>query len=384
MKSLENEQDVQSTREAMEQPTSWFLGKIPDQKTPWYFINLKYADGWVHWYDAGGGNRRAVCAGGLAKKGWAPDECPVCAYVLELYQEAKRLAEEGDEAKAKQLKERGNRLHAGAEVQFKIIRGQRTLLKTKAGKEWIADWDTEDDDSTVDIGIISFTSAQWEGLMSMVKGEETPFIEHSRDLGKRILWTSKERRKGKGGTKYSAVVWSADEEESETPDIEIPQELLEIDLSENFVVDMDEIHKVAALISGQEVEEIEEDEEVELEEDSEQEPTDADLDDLDEDEDYDEDEASGEEKGEEEEEVVVDDDDFEDDIPYEEEEPKPSKKKKTVVKKSTVRKKAAPAKKTPAKKSAPRSKARAKSSQKVSRSTSTGKSKTRRSGKARL
>lgn len=315
MKSLSREEDVQSTKKAMEQAPSWFIG-IPDKRTPWYFINLDYVDGYVHWYDSGGLARRVVCAGGLEGKGFATEECQICAYVLELYQEAKRLKEEGDDGKSKQLKDRANKLHGKAEVQFKAIRGQRTLFKTKTGKEWIADWDMEEDDSTAGIGIISLSEAQFDGLTAMIKGEDTEFVQDGDGLGKRVLWTKKERRKGRTGGKYSAVVWDADEEESEMPDVELDQELLDMDLSENYIIDEEEVEKVYTLISGQEVEEPAEDEAVELEGDSEEEPDNVDLDDLEEDED----------PGTKEEEEV--EDDFVDDIPGEEEEKEEEEPKK--------------------------------------------------------
>lgn len=318
MKSLGNQEDVQSTKKAMEQNPSWFLN-IPDQKTPWYFISLDYADGFVHWYDVGGGARRTLCAGGLEGRGFDPDNCPICAYVLEQYQEAKRLEQEGDEAKAKQVRDRANRMRGKFEIHFKVIRGQRALVKTKTGKEWVADFDMSDSDSSAGVGIISLSQAQFDGLIGMIKGPGTEFIENGEDLGNRILWTSKESRKGKKGGKYSAVVWSADEATSEMPEVEIPEELLEKDLGEDFVLDPEELEKVYTLISGQELEEPESDEAVALETDSDDDIDDADLDDIDDDDaDNDDDYDS-------------DDDDFEDDLLDDDEEP--SKKKSAPVKK---------------------------------------------------
>jgi len=281
----------------MEKAPSWFLN-IPDAKTPWYLLSLDYADGYVHWYDVGGNGRRIVCAGGLEGKGFATNECPICAYVLDLYQEAKRLEEEGDSAKAKALKDRANRLHAKPEVQFKAIRGQRTLLKTKTGKEWVADFDMGEEDSTAGVGIISMSESQFSGLTGMINGDGTDFIKNGDDLGKRVLWTAKEKRKGKTSS-YSAVVWSADATESDMPEVDIPKELLEMDLAESFVIETEEIEKVFSLISGQEVETPAADDAVAMETNSEKEPDDADLDDLAEDED------------------PAADDDFEDDLPDE-------------------------------------------------------------------
>jgi hypothetical protein len=365
MKSLSSQEDIQSTRKAMESAPQWFLG-IPDKKTPWYFLSLDYADGYVHWYDVGSGPRRIVCVGGLEGKGFAVNDCPICGYVRELYQESKRLKEEeGDEAKSKQLKDRANRLHARPEVQFKAIRGQRTLMKTKAGKEWIADWDTEDEDSTVGVGIISLSESQFDGLTGLIEGENTPFIENGDGLGTRVLWSSKEKRKGRSGGKYSAVVWDADEDESEMPELEVEKELLELDLTDNFKTDEEEIETVYSALSGQELEEPEEDEEVELDEDSEEEPDDADLDDLDEDEDPDsEEEETEEEEAEEETAEFVDDDP--DDLP-----PKAKKKgKSTTTTRTTTRTTTAAKKKSTT------------SAAKKSGTTKTGTKK--RSGKAKL
>lgn len=353
MKSLNNEQDVQSTKKAMEQAPSWFLS-IPDKKTPWYFISLDYADGFVHWYDAGQGSRRIVCAGGLEGKGFATAECLICAHVLALYQESKRLSEEGEDSKAKQLKDRANRLHGKPEVQFKVIRGQRTLIKDpKTGKkEWVADWDMEDEDSTAAVGIMSMSESQFAGFTGMIKGEGTEFIESGSDLGNRVLWTAKESRKGKRGGKYSAVVWSADEEESAMPEIEIPEELIEMDLTENFQIDEEEVDKVHRLLSGEEIEEPEEDDEVEVEDDTaeEDEPDNDDLDDLDDDEDPEPDDESEEEE--------------EDELPFEDDIPEEPKKKASTAKPAS--KKAAP--KAAVKKG----------------STTTKKSTARKSGKARM
>lgn len=328
MKSLGRSEDIKTTQKAMEQAQSFFIG-IPDKRTPWYLLGLDYVDGYVHWYDTGGQARRIVCAGGLEGKGFATDDCPICAHVLGLYQEAKRYKEEGDDAKAKQLKDRANRLHGKAEVQFKAIRGQRTLLKTPKGKEWIADWDMEEEDSNAAVGIMSLSESQFDGLTEMIKGENTPFIQEGDDLGKRVLWTAKEKRKGKTGGKYSAVVWDADEDETDIPEVEVDQELLDVDLAENFIIDLEEVEKVYELISGQSNDVPEEDEEVELEDDSEEgEFEDSDLDDLEEDGDPEE----------EDEDLLEDEKDemeFEDDLPYEEEEEEVPPPKKTVKKTGT-------------------------------------------------
>ena len=295
MKNLGRQEDVRETRTAMEDGGSNIFLKIPDHKTPWYLISLDYSDGFVHWYDAGSGRRRVVCTGGLEGQGFAPDHCPICAYVLELYQEAKRLEQEGDTAHAKQLRDRANNLRGKSEVHIKAIRGQRVLVKTKTGKQYIPDFETSDD-SDAAVGILSLSKAQWTGLTDLFLSGDNPNITSGDDLANRVLWTSKESRKGSTGNKYSAVVWTADEHESDMPDVEIPESILEYDLGGGFEVVEGDVEKVFSLISGQSVETVDADEAVALETDSVDTVSDADLDDLDDD---------------------VSDDAFEDDIPDE-------------------------------------------------------------------
>lgn len=324
MKNLGREEDVRSTSKAMADAPSWYLS-IPERKTPWYLISLDYADGYVHWYDAGAGHRRVVCAGGIEGRGFAPDACPICAYTLELYQEAKRLEASGDSGRAKQVRERAGRIRAKAETHFKALRGERVLVKTKTGKVEAADFEVseDDDESAVAAGIISLSKAQWEGLIGMRGDSSVPQIKTAEDFGNRVLWTSKESRKGSRGGKYSAVVWHADPQESDMPDFEIPEELLEMDLGDDFETNPEELEKVYALLSGQELEEPEDDEEVAMETDSAEDADDADLDDIEDD--------SDDEDGK----------DFKDDVPWDEdeEEEEPAPKKKSPPKKASTSRK---------------------------------------------
>jgi len=358
MKSLKRKEDVQSTQAAAEGGQSYFLS-IPETRTPWFFMNLDYADGFVHWVDIGGQARRVVCAGGLEGKGFAPDACPICSHVVGLYQEAKELREEGHTAKADKLKNKANRMRAKLEVQFKVIRGgfeierdPKTRKKTK-----VVSFDTEDVDLDVAPGIIALSNSQFDGLTGLIKGEETPFIEVGDDLGTHYLVTTKERKKGRSGNKYSQVVWEAEEDEvSESPDVEIPKELAEINLEDNFQVDDEAISKVYGLLTGEESEDADDDEVVELEEDSVDEPDESYLDDVegDDDEVEEDDDDDDEDEEEDEDDEVLE---FEDDMPDEE---PPKKKKasaskgasaKSTAKRSTAKTSGKSASKTIAKKS---------------------------------
>ena len=281
MKSFLNDGDVKSTLDDMEPAQNWFLS-IPEASTPWYMLCDTYQSGYVHWYDIGGQARRVACGGNhvsvdgeqekrtRTRGGLFPNECPICAHVLALYHEAKRLRDAGSVVKADRLKNAANRLRAKYEAQFKAIRGQRVLVKDRAGKKyWTADWDTSGDDSDVQPGILSMSGPQFHGYVGLIRGETTPFIETSSDLVKRVFWSQKERRKGSKGGKYSAVVWTADEEPSEIPAVEVPDELMRINLDEAFVPDIDALEKVVAALSNMPVGEVHADEAVEMERDSE-------------------------------------------------------------------------------------------------------------------
>ena len=291
-KSLGSAQDIQQTSASMESGGQSLFLSIPDAKTPWRLLGLDYVSFFTHWYGGVQGQRSVVCAGGVDGGGFATDDCPICEHVLELYQEGKRLREDGDEIKGNKLKNKANDLRGKASVVVKAIRGQYVLYKDpKTGKKvQEADFEIDDDneDSNVEIGLLSLSQAQWDGLIGMINGENTSFITDGADLAKHVLFTKKERRKGKT-TKFTAVVWGAEKEETDLPDIEIPKEVAEVDLDELAVIDTDEVQKVADFLNGQSSEDVDDDEEVEtIDDDSDDDDVDDSyLDDVDDDEEED-------------------------------------------------------------------------------------------------
>ena len=272
---------------------------------------------------------RTVCSGGYDSHGFAPDDCKICAHVAGLYDYAKELEADGEEAKAKEVRAQANDLHASIEFKFKAIRGNRILERRKINGElkkvWVADWDPETEDSNVEAGFMSLSKAQYEGLTDMAKDKEKyPLIKTGADLGKRVLWTAKEGRQGKT-RKYKAVVWTADKKESPMPELEIPEDVMDANMDEDFEVNFEEIDKVVAKLEGDDSEEVEADEAVEMaDSDEEAIPGDADLDDIegDEGEVVDPEEEAELEEAAEEFEAFNDDDP---DVPAEEEKPKPKK-----------------------------------------------------------
>jgi len=330
-KSLGKTEDIQQTSASMESGGQSLYLSIPDSKTPWYLLGLEYTSFFSHWYEGPQGRRSVVCAGGVEGGGFATDDCEICEHTLELYQEGKRLREEENEqAAGNKLKNRANDIRGKGAVVLKAIRGQYVLIKDKNGKkhqEADFELDPDNEDSNVDVGLLSLSEAQWEGLTGMINGEHTPFIKDGKQLATRVLFTKKERRKGKT-TKYTAVVWGAEKEETDMPEVEISKELDELDLDELGVIDVDEVTKVAAYLTGQDSEDVDDDEEVELEDDSEDEPDDSYLDDVEDDEEPGDDETPA-------------DDDFEDDIPWEEEEEAEDPPKRTTGKPASTSKKGA-------------------------------------------
>lgn len=331
-RSLGNQEDVARTSKAAEGHGGQQFLSIPDAKTPWRLLSLDYADSFVHWVEVSGNRRPVRCGGGIEGEGFKPDDCPICQHMLGLYQDAKALRADGDEAKADKLKNHANEMRGQLQVVMKAIRGQYALMKDpKTKKKYrVADWDMEDSETNVEVGLLSLSKAQWEGLTGLIGGEDTPFIESPEDLLSHTLFTEKERRKGRTGAKYSAVVWGAEEEESEMPDIEIPEEVEKANLDDFCEIDREELAQVYQALSGQTIEDPEEDEEVEMEEDS---------DDDDVDEDYLSD-VEGDDEAEE----------FEDDIPYDEDEEDEEDEEEEPPKKKPAPKKAPVKKPTPSKK----------------------------------
>lgn len=405
-RSLTSQEDVAASRKAAEQREGRHYLKIPDGRTPWYILSADFVDGFSHFVDMPSGMTRVVtCAGDPeTDHGFAPDDCGICELMLSKYQKAKKL---GDE-KGKALKDEGNSLRASYQAKFVAIRGERILERSSSGKKrWSYSFEVpsgdSDEESTVEVGVLSLSQAQYKGLTDMIHDEEMPWIKDGSDLTNRVLWTKKVSKKGRRSN-YKEVEWSAEKKESDAPEVEIPDD---IDFSTEFEVDTDEINEVIALLTGQKVsDKVADDEEVEVEdEDAEDDEEEFDedeadevevdmaddsedvddgyLDDVEDDEEYEEyeeeDEEEEESDDEEDEEDDLDlglsDEGFEDDIPVieEEEEDKPTPKK-TSTKKSTKSSANKPAAKKSTSKKSTSSKSKSSSSKSKSAGTTRKKS----------
>lgn len=315
MKSLKRKEDVKASKDAAESESGRHFLKIPANKTPWRLLSLDYEDGYTHWVPVQGRKINVACAGGIEGKGFDPDTCPICKHTLELYDEAKALKAEGKLKESKIATADANDMRAKYQALFIAVKGQKILVKerTKDGKirkVWAADFDTASEDSEVEVGVLALTKSQFSNLIGLIGSEETPFVKTGSDLGNRVLWSTKNSRKGrKGNSDYTEVVWSADAKPSPVPEIEIPDN---VSIEGYFDVDEKTLAKVTEYLTGEVAEDIPVDDAVEAEEDD---TVEEETEVIDESEDEPE-------------------DDFDDDIPWEEPDEEEEVKPKRTVRKS--------------------------------------------------
>ena len=371
-RSLGSQDDVAASRKAAEQSDGTSYLKIPDKRTPWYLLSLDFVDGFTHFYEGANGRVSTVsCGGGEDGKGFAVDECPLCALMLERYQRAKQLGEK----KGAAIKKSANDIRASYQAKFVAIRGDALVNEVDGRRVYTPTFviDDDDEESTVAIGVLSLSQAQFTGLTDMIEDEDIPWIKSGDDLGNRVIWTTKRKKNKK--SRYKEVFWSAAKKRSDTPEAEIPED---IDFDKEFVIDEEALNKAYEIITGKRSNKVADDEEVEVEGDEVEEEIYDDSADVEADYLEDDVEGGGEEEAEEEEDVlsdVEDEDDFVDDDPEEvtEEEAddldlgmevtpkKPAKPPKPTRAKPTAKK---PVSKAPAKKPAARKPAAKKSGKK--------------------
>ena len=89
-KSLGSREDIQKAKDSTAGQQSRPFLKIPDSKTPWYILSMEFHDGFSHWVTLPGNRRtKVVCNADPDKNGFDPDNCVICAHVLEEYNRAK-------------------------------------------------------------------------------------------------------------------------------------------------------------------------------------------------------------------------------------------------------------------------------------------------------
>lgn len=253
-RTLERDEDIRASQQATEGTSGFARLKIPERKTPWYILDLNYVDGHVHYVEFPDGSKRRIkCLGDDTSGGFAPDDCPICAYTLALYQKAKALRNEGMTSRADKLKKKANDMRGSYEAHFVAVRGALLMQRVNGKKVWTADFDFGEDledEDRAQLGILSLTAAQFNGLVEMVRDEQYPFIKGGADLGNRVLFTKKEAS-SRQNSSFKIVKWSAAKEQSDPPELPEGTNLEEMfDLESHFKKDEDIVNKAYDLLSG--------------------------------------------------------------------------------------------------------------------------------------
>lgn len=238
-RSLENEDDVQAAHDSFEDQNTSKVMKIPEGRTPVYFLSPSYEDGYVHWVTLPeGGRKRLVCAGGLEGKGWATEECPICGIVAKLYRQAKEIENEhGKTDEVEQLRKRASGMRAKYEAHFLVAKGEMIKEKRDGKKVLVPDFDE------AEVGILSMTRQQYESFTALRSSDAYPFMKGSADLVNRVIVLDKAKR---GDSAFATTEFIPAKSKSDAPDVEYDEE--EFDLEEDFAFDGEELESVAELL----------------------------------------------------------------------------------------------------------------------------------------
>ena len=341
------EEDIQESQAMSREKTGRTIRIEDGAKVPVYLLDSHYRDGFAHWIQLPNGDyHRVACGGGEKGEGNAPDDCPICAFCVEQFTEAKRLQKSGRKQESKALWDATRKISGSYEIYFIAVQGDINVAKIEGGKKRLA---VEFDKGQQTL--LRLTRKQRDDLKSIVNSNE--HLTSLKDLFNRWIIIDKRVR---GKDEYASLEFIPAPKPTKKPDVEIDEDALEVD--DLFKIDQEELKKVLnLLVNG-------EDEDVELEEAEEEEAVEEEKATIEEETEEEEgiseeieeevvdnteeasDVVSEEEVGESSE-VGLDflddvDDDFEDDLPYEERDEKkedepalPKKGKKVESQKQT-------------------------------------------------
>lgn len=315
--------------------------KIKEGLTPIRLLSGHYSDGYAHWVeleDENGAKHvvRVVCGGDPdSGKGFAPNDCKLCAYAAELYKQAKST---GDEAP----KKKGNRIRAKYSATFIAALGEMVVEARKNPKTGKKQKVRVPDFEDANIGKLNLTQKQYVDLINLREKEEYPQISSGEDLTKYDIVADKAKR---DGSNAATIVWKPVKKSTDPPEVEDLDALIEeFDIESDYEIDYEEIDRVYEALTNEvsDDEELEdEDLDLEEEEEDEEEFDDEEVDDDDEEEDseeddeeeddseFEDDEFDDEEEDDDEDDPFDDEEDDEEDPFDEEEEEKPPVKKKS-------------------------------------------------------
>lgn len=340
-KDLTNEQDVKASKKATQTKGTYL--KIEEGRTPIYLLDSKYQDGFVHWVTLPDGSRTSIpCGGGEMGNGYAPDECPICAYMKDQYAMARAMEQGGRKGAAKELRNATNRMRANYQMVFLAAKGELAVTGFDENGKKKYGVDFED----AQIGLLTLSKKQRDDLLAVPATQS--HIDGTADLLNRYIIFDKRKR---GEDEYATIEFLPAKKPTPKPEYEVPEGL---DMDKMFEPDMEQLTKIVALLSGEEVEDEEvdfeddedEDEEVLTEDETEEDDEEEELEEADELEDDDEeedDDLTFDEDDEEDDDLDLDsdadseptsefddsflddvDDDFDDDLPWEKDEEEPA------------------------------------------------------------
>lgn len=242
-KDFKNKADVDCSIENQESGGGKTL-KIPEGKTPVYFLQSTYEDGYVHWVEVNGTRMRVVCSGGLEGRGYEPEKCEICAYCAEMYAKAKQT---DNPEKSDKIKKLGNEAHAKYEALFIAAKGEMIVVKEGAEKKKMADFEE------AEVGILPMTSTQYQAFKGLLDGEKYSQVKSPEDLFNRAIMFDKAKRDtAKGKARYATVAFVPAKSQSDPPTVEWKPE--DFPIADAFVIDHGQVKKAAAALKGGKVE----------------------------------------------------------------------------------------------------------------------------------
>lgn len=178
MSNLGNKEDVQKSEAASERAGGLDFIKLDQTVNFVCVVSADYADGFFHFLSRGKGAKSILCKAGLEGRGFAPDECPLCAESLEHYNQSKELKKAGDEGGMELEKKKGNNLRAQYQMFLHAVKGDAIWMKDKKGNKV----QKADFDGVEKVGIWSLTDHQKKLLLSLIDDPKYSQIEDGDDL----------------------------------------------------------------------------------------------------------------------------------------------------------------------------------------------------------
>ncbi len=221
VKDFTNEDDVKSS-DGMTRDGSHIIKFNKDEKAPIYLLKSQFTDGYAHWVPVPSGDVvRVPCVGGAAGGGRAPDECPICKYVGDLYKQASQARG----GKSDALRQKASKMRGSYEIYFIAAKGSTNIVKLEGNKRT-----TKVEFDNPQVGVLRLTKAQYTTL----RGLPTKFdyITSNKDLFNRYIMVDKQVR---NDDDYASIEFIPAKKPTERPDVEIPED---VDISELFEIDM--------------------------------------------------------------------------------------------------------------------------------------------------